>query len=103
MPRLVYTVTARLPDAAWAERYVAWLIGGHTAAVVRGGALGADVVRLDPGADPGRTVEARYLFPDRATFDRYIADFAPALRAEGLALFGPATGVQFERRTGELV
>lgn len=107
MRQIAYIVTATLPDAAVAEEYIAWLEGGHVADVIARGALSGQIVRLD-GAGGGdamdeRRVEVRYLFPSRAGFESYEREGAPALRAEGIARFGPARGVRFERRVGEVV
>lgn len=109
-PQIAYTVIATLPDGPTAEAYIAWLAGGHISDVIAGGALSGQIMRLDPapGAGEGKLpqevrVEVHYRFPDRATFDRYERDHAPALRAEGLARFGPERGVRFERRLGEVV
>lgn len=103
MPRLCYTVTATLPDAATADRYLSWLTGGHCALVLAGGAESASITRLDtpPGSPP--RIEVRYLFPDRPVFDRYVTDHAPRLREDGLRQFPPESGISFERRTGEVV
>lgn len=108
MSSIAYTVRATCPSPALAERYVAWLEDGHVDMVIRGGAHAATIVRLDPepgqpGGQGPRRVEVRYVFPTRAVFDRYVRDFAPALRAEGLARFGRETGVTFERSVGEIV
>lgn len=105
-PQIAYTVTATLLDAAAAEEYIAWLTGGHVADVIAGGAASGQIARLDPaGAEAGSAarIEVRYLFPDRAAFDRYEQEHAPKLRAEGLARFGPDRGVGFERRVGAVV
>lgn len=99
---LRYTVSAEFPDASTRDRYVAWLKGGHLRAVLAGGATAAEVVRIDDPAQPLR-VQARYAFPDREAFARYEREHAPALRAEGLALFGGETGVRFERSVGTVV
>lgn len=97
---IVYSVTATLPDAATAAEYERWLCGGHIQAVVTGGAVNACVSRV---ADPRTTIEieARYLFPNRAAFDKYVAEVAPALRADGVARFGDR--VRFSRRVAEVV
>ncbi|HEX8876754.1 MAG TPA: DUF4286 family protein [Phycisphaerales bacterium] len=97
---IAYSVTATLPDSATALEYVGWLCGGHIQAVIAGGASTASVSRL---SDPRTTieVEARYLFPNREAFDKYVAEVAPALRAEGLARFG--NRVRFSRRVAEVV
>ncbi|MDX2132507.1 MAG: DUF4286 family protein [Planctomycetota bacterium] len=101
MHQVVYTVAAFLPDDAVRQEYVRWLQDGHTAAVVRGGALAAEVVLvLEPAAPP--QVITRYVFPDRAAYDRYVAEVAPALRAEGVQRFG-TRGVRFERTLGTIL
>ena len=98
MPPIAYTVIARLPDQATASEYVAWLAGGHVAAVVAAGAMSGQIIR---SRDPPLEVETRYLFPDRETFERYLRESAPGLRAEGLKRF--PTGIRFERRVGIVV
>lgn len=96
-----YSVTTSLPDEATATEYLAWLMDGHLASVMAGGASSARVVRLE--GEPGPRVETQYLFPDRAAFDRYVATVAPALRAEGLAKFPPGRGIAMVRRQGDVV
>lgn len=128
MSRLAYTVIASFLDLSTAEAFIAWLRGGHTDGVIAGGAESAMIVRLDPdppapapvspgvgaggsggsggagAAAGGRArVEVRYVFPSRAVFERYLEIHAPALRAEGLAKFGPAQGVTMTRSIGEVV
>ncbi len=97
-PRVAYTVAATFSDAALAEAWLAWLRGGHLAKVIAGGATDAEVVELD--AADGRAFEARYHFPSREAFARYEAEFAPALREEGLRLFPPEKGVVYRRTVG---
>lgn len=98
---MAYTVTASLPTKELRERYVAWLRDGHVAQVLAGGASCAEVVALDGDAAPYR-VQSRYWFSDHAALARYVAEVAPALRAEGLALFANA-GVTFARDQGVIV
>src|SRR5262245_7282919 len=101
--RLSYTVIATLPAEGMAREYVAWLLEGHVAQVIAGGAEAGNVVELD-SAKPGgpARVMTQYVFPSRAVFDRYVATLAPRLRAEGLARFGPERGVAYERLVGEI-
>lgn len=101
---LCYTVTATLPDGATAASYIRWLEDGHVDAVVEGGAHSGMIVRLDPDAegDPPR-VQTVYLFPNRAAFDRYVRETAPALREDGIKRFGSIGGVSFSRTIGEVV
>jgi hypothetical protein len=100
MSLIAYTVSARLPDQTTRDRFVDWLASGHVADVCNSGALSGQIVVLDQPAGEPPVVEVRYLFPDRATLDRYFTEYAPRLRAEGLARFGPDSGVQFSRTTG---
>jgi len=102
MGRIAYTVRATFPSSEMADEYVAWLVGGHIGGVVRGGAESGEVVRVSEPAEP-IVVEARYRFPDRAAFDRYEREHAPALRAEGRARFGPERGIVFERTIGTIL
>ncbi|MEX2218006.1 MAG: DUF4286 family protein [Phycisphaerales bacterium] len=101
MTPVAYTVTARFADPSITGEYIRWLSGGHIRAVIAGGAQHAEIVRIDDPSAPAR-VEVRYTFPDRATLDRYLAQFAPALRADGLARFPPDRGITFERTTGPI-
>ncbi len=113
MTGLAYTVTASFQDAGVADEFVAWLKGGHVDAVIAGGATSAMIVRLDPDSQPGVVgagaatarprVEVRYVFASRADFEHYTSIHAPALRAEGMAKFGPSRGVAFSRSTGAIV
>ncbi len=101
--RILYSVVATLPDEALAGEYMAWLAGGHVQGVIDGGAESGVVVRLDPeSGEQGIRVMSQYVFGDRAAFDRYEREAAPALRADGLARFGAETGkgVTFQRSVG---
>lgn len=104
MTSVYYAVTATLPDEATARAYVAWLEDGHVDAVIKGGAHSGMIVRLEPESPGARPqVMTQYIFPTRAVFDRYVAVFAPKLREEGVAKFGPDRGVSMSRRIGEVV
>src|SRR5262249_6899847 len=100
-PKVAYTVDVAFRDAGLAETWLAWLRGGHLAAVLAGGAEHAEVVELD--AAEGRAFEVRYRFASREAFDAYERDRAPALRAEGLRLFPVEKGVTYRRWTGNVV
>ncbi len=104
MSAIAYTVSATLPDDDTAARYIAWLEDGHIDAVIKGGAHSAMIVRMERESptDPPR-VETRYIFATRAAFETYVQHHAPALRAEGLKLFGPASGVRFARSIGQVL
>ena len=100
MSAIAYTVTATFPDVQCRDEYVRWLREGHLARVLEAGAVEARVVVLDEPASPMQ-VEARYAFASREGLDRYLGGVASRLRAEGLARFGPARGVTFERTVGQ--
>jgi hypothetical protein len=100
MPAIAYAVTATFTDRTTADEYVSWLNDGHLNQVIEHGAQSAMIVRITDPATPIQ-VESRYIFPTRQAFDRYVAEFAPKLRADGLHRFPPSR-VSFERRTGEV-
>ena len=100
MDRVAYTVIITFSEPELVPQYVSWLSGGHIRQVCEAGALSGLVVLLDPALDELPTLEVRYLFPSRAALERYLTDHAPRLRAEGLARFGPASGVTYRRTTG---
>lgn len=100
MPAFVYVVTATFTKPALRDSYISWLRGGHTAAVLAAGAATAEIIL--PDANPPR-VQTRYVFPSREAFLQYESWHAPALRAEGLRLFGPVTGTTFSRETGVIL
>lgn len=107
MPELTYSVLTTLPSENLAQEYLRWMIDGHVSQVIAGGAVSGRVVRLDPPSESvtgaGFRVLAIYHFPSRETFARYELDFAPALRQEGRARFGPDRGVSMQRFVGDVV
>ena len=100
MPRIAYSVIATLPDPTMVPEYIAWLKSGHVDAVRRAGAESGVIIRVTDPASPVQ-VETRYVFPSRGVLDRYLAEVAPALRADGAERFG-SRGVTFARRIGDL-
>lgn len=101
MSEIAYTVVATMPDEQTGREYVAWLRDGHVDGVLQGGASAGLIVQIDDPAAPIR-IETRYRFASMAAFDRYEAEAAPALRADGLARW-PGRGVTFERTIGRIV
>lgn len=97
MGQIAYTVLVTFPDEPTAREYIDWLGAGHIKAVLEGGAIDAAVLRLQTPAEPIQ-LEVRYLFPNQQVFDRYVAEVAPALRAEGLSRFPPERGVRYDRK-----
>jgi hypothetical protein len=98
-----YTVVGDFDDVQVAEEWLGWLAHGHLQAVLAGGALAAEVVRVEPTGSAPRRLEVRYRFADRAAFERYERDAAPALRADGLARFPASRGVRLTRSQGEVL
>jgi hypothetical protein len=101
MPPIFYRVVAFFPDSQSREAYLKWLGDGHLDAVMRGGAHEARVILPDDDAGDFR-VESHYVFESRDSFDRYVREHAPALRADGLARFGHIPNLRFERTVGEI-
>lgn len=97
---LCYTVSVTLPEATTADRFVAWLRGGHIAEVLAGGAIAATIQLRD--GDP-ITFDIMYQFPSRAAFDVYEREHAPRLREEGRQMFPPADGIVYQRNVAEVI
>ncbi len=91
-----YTVTAEVDDEATARAWAEWLRTKHLADVVAAGASQAELIQWS-----ALVFESRYRFESRAAFERYEAEHAPRLRAEGLAAF--PKGVRLSRKTGDVV
>ncbi len=108
-----YSVTAEIDEPVVAARYLDWLIGrgefaeSHARHVLAWGGTAADISTIDPPSPPAAaeaptTIECRYEFPSREALDRYLAEGAPTLRAEGKRLFLDPGGVRMSRRIGTL-
>jgi hypothetical protein len=102
MTAIAYAVTASLPDEATRDRYIAWLRSGHLDEVIKAGAEAAVIVIVEEPSTPPQ-VQTRYTFRTRDAYERYIAHHAPGLRAEGLKLFPPTSGVSFSRTMGRIL
>ncbi|MFO0937787.1 MAG: DUF4286 family protein [Gemmataceae bacterium] len=100
MAEIRYTVSVTFPREGEWQRWLDWLKTGHAAAVIAGGATSAEAYSVDGSPN---TFEVVYRFPDRATFERYEREVAPALRAEGLAMFPASSGIVFRRSLAELL
>lgn len=94
---IAYTVAVTLPDAALAAEWLRWLENGHVADVLAGGASDAEIIQLD---DAEHAYEVRYHFPSREAFAVYEKEYAPRLRAEGLARFPAEKGIRYRRLVG---
>jgi hypothetical protein len=101
MDRVLYQVVATLDSDSTAKAYIAWLEDGHVDRVIQGGAHSAMIVELGPADDGRPRVMTQYVFSTREFFDRYLREFAPALREEGLAKFGGSAA--FARTIGRII
>jgi hypothetical protein len=102
MGRVVYSVIATVPDEQTRAEYLDWLVTEHIGDVVEAGAeKGRALAVLEP-ATPLQ-VESQYEFASMEAFERYVAEAAPRLRAEGLRRFGAERGIAFQRRVGEVM
>ena len=97
---IAYTVRCTFREQATADEWVAWLDRAHIADVMGGGAIGAEVIRLDGDSI---SYEVRYRFRSRRSFELYERIHAPRLRAEGLERFPLELGLSYERSVGEIV
>ena len=98
--RFRYTVKASFENEALAGEWLAWLRNGHCRDVLDGGASYAEIVAMEQDM---LTFEVRYDFEDREAFERYEAEHADRLRAEGLERFPLERGVRYTRTTGHLL
>ncbi len=98
-PEFLYVVCCRIDRSDKAREWLAWLRNGHIADVIKGGALSAEIFKLDDEGSGLETYEIHYRFASRAAFDDYKVLHAARLQAEGLALFPPAEGFVYSRRT----
>ena len=104
MTCIAYTVHATFPDQATMDEWVAWLEDGHVDQVIAHGAHAATIVKFDreKPTDPLRA-EVRYIFSTRENYDKYIREFASAMRADGLKRFSPERRIVFQRTVGVIV
>jgi hypothetical protein len=111
MPTILYTVRVTCPNIQIRGRFLAWLSPDHVLQVKAGGATAARIVLPDRANDAAPAspeladraiVETQYVFPSRKTFDTYIRDHAPTLRADVQKHFPPESGVTFERQVAEI-
>lgn len=102
---IAYTVIAETDSEAAMRAYVGWLTGGHIRDVVVAGAVSGTLICLDRDPDRPFRSEVRYMFSSRESFGAYEHGPAAALRAEGLALFGPDSEhpIRFSRTLGGVV
>jgi len=83
-----------------ADHWLAWLRDAHIQDVLDAGAQRATVVKIDGDAT---AYEIRYQFASRDAYETYLTDHAPRLRADGLKLFPPESGIRYQRSSGATV
>lgn len=86
---IVYVVELDMP-AELREEYMAWLTDHVRGMLALPGFLDAMIsARIDPPPPAGRFVACvHYQLRDRATWQAYLAEHAPRMRAAGIARFG---------------
>ena len=103
MPEILYTVRATCQNVQQRGRFLSWLTPDHVLAVKTGGATAVRIVLPEPAGDSAEAVvETQYVFPSRKSFDAYLRDHAPALRADAMKHFPPESGVTFARQVAEI-
>ncbi len=98
---ILYEVNAEFVDPTIADDWVRWILTAHLADVVKAGASGGRLVRVD-GEDGVPRFSVQYEFATRGGLETYLRDHAGRLRNEGTSRF-PLDKVQYSRRTGEIL
>ncbi len=99
MTRVLYEVSARIPNPAVAEAWAAWILREHIAEVIQAGAMSGRLIQDDEDA---ARYTVQYEFADREALETYLAEEAPRLRDAGLRRFG-ASQVAYTRRSGRIL
>lgn len=81
---IVYNVTIKVENEIAAE-WIEWLDQGHAQSVVDTGMFSEYhfFELLEPADAEGRTFVVQYFTDSEEKYQRYLEEFAPALRAEG--------------------
>ena len=85
---LIYNVTTMV-DPEIADRWVSWMKDEHIPRIMACGCFDDyKLVRLlDMDETQGLTYAVQFHAPDRASYDRYITGFAPALQRDSAGLW----------------
>ena len=85
----IYNVTIKV-DWAIAEAWKHWMIHEHIPQVLETGCFDKHqfVRLLEVDETEGPTYAAQYFAPNKASLDRYLNDYSPALRQEGIGKWG---------------
>ena len=94
-----YTVRCSFKDDQVAETWLKWLDDEHIQDVINGGAIAAEIFKMDVGL----CYEIRYQFESEQSFRDYEANHAPRLREKGLAKFPLVLGLEYSRTEGSSI
>ena len=85
---IVYSVTISVENDIH-DQWLDWMLGTHLPQVMATGCFASYrmLLMLDEEAGQGTTYNLQYTAPDMVTYQRYAAEFAPALQAETKKLF----------------
>lgn len=88
MSEIFYNVTVNVSEDIH-DDWLTWLRKEHIPAVLRTGMfLRATLLRVHAFEQGGLTYAVQYVSEDMAHYERYLRDFAPALRAETQQRYG---------------
>lgn len=88
MSEIFYNVTVSVSEDVH-EDWLAWLKREHIPEVLTTGMfLRATLLRVHAFEQGGYTYAVQYVCPDMAHYERYLQDFAPALRAQTEKRYG---------------
>jgi hypothetical protein len=98
-----YCVTTTLYHAENRLKYIEWLRSGHIQAVARW-AKRAEIIEVIPEAHTSEIfqVKSLYLFDSKESFEIYLKEGAPSLRAEGAKII-EALGATISRESGLVI
>lgn len=85
---IIYNVTINVEDSVHDE-WMKWMKEEHMAEVVATGCFSfATMFKILVEEQSGTSYAIQYRAPNRMAVDRYLKDFAPALRQKGIDKFG---------------
>lgn len=86
---IIYNVTIKI-DPEIEEAWLQWMHNGHMQAVVDTGMFSSFhfFELLQPSSEDGRTFVAQYETDSLEKYERYVNEFGPDLKKEGMDKFG---------------
>jgi hypothetical protein len=86
--QIFYNVTLAVAEEAH-DQWLQWMKGEHIPeALSTGMFVGATLLRVHAFEQGGNTYAVQYVCKDMETYERYLKEFAPALRAKAESRFG---------------